>query len=559
METLLETPQTKESIQKRQVNLPPQRIFKTPRIVMADAYTIESDMFQADDAKEKSVYYITFRRNLHKITETVYKKGDDRIVFVGLPRIIDFLFREPITHEEIDEAKMSLEFAKATTTGLTRYNFPEYLWRRIVDEFNGRPPIEIKAMPEGSIVYPNEPVIQITSMVDGFGELAAWFESKLLQVFSATERVTQDQHYIATVREMVKVVNPDTTEEELFFIASLIVNDFGDRSAFNQTESEDLGMYHLLTWAGTDTFSGGYQAWKNSNHTAGIFTSVNALAHRNVQAYKVEKDCYETMYNRAQNNEILSMVGDCYDYENAVENYILPLALRSKAEGNGKVVVARPDSGNALRQVIWTVELAIKNGLYEEKVINGKTWLFGTFLKFIEADGMGFEDMTNIMQALNDKGYAFYGWGVFGCGGGLRNGLKRDNLSAKYALCAVGNENRGVVKFSETFGKTTLPGPFKILRDKDSLNAKKTIIFAHEEGEDAMISYFNGADIWNPFKEGMFENFLDTKTRIREQFDVMPLTLETAENHNYPTSDAIHEERLRLLKVYAPNKNSANY
>jgi nicotinamide phosphoribosyltransferase len=557
METLLITPEIDNT--QRQVVLPPQRIFKTPRILMADAYTIEADKFQADVAKEKSTYYIVFRRSLHKINSNLYNKGDDRIVLIGLSRIIDFLFREPVTHEEIDEAKMALEFAKATTKGLKRYNFPEHLWRRIVDEFNGRPPIEIMAMPEGSVVYPNEPVIQITSKVDGFGELAAWFESKILQVFSATERVTQDQHFFAKIRALIKTIAPDMPQDELYFTAGLIVNDFGDRSGFNQTESEDLGMYHLLTWSGTDTFSGGYQAWKNSNHTAGIFSSVNALAHRNVQAFEFEGDCYTQMYDRAEDNEIISQVADCNDYYYAVEHYILPLALRSKNEGNGKVVVARPDSGNALKQVIWTVELAIKNGLFEERVINGKTWLFGTYLKFIEADGMDFADMIEISEALNKKGYAFYGWGVFGCGGNLRNNLKRDNLSAKYALCAVGNENRGVVKFSETLGKTTLPGPFKILRDTNSLLDKKTIVFAHEEGENTMQVYFDGSDIWNPFKEPMFENFLDTKERVREQFDKMPLTLETLDNHNYPASDAIIAERLRLLKFYAPNKDVKNY
>jgi hypothetical protein len=34
------------------------------------------------------------------------------------------------------------------------------------------------------------------------------------------------------------------------------------------------------------------------------------------------------------------------------------------------------------------------------------------------------------------EGFAPHGWGLFGVGGGLRNGLKRDNISAKYALCS---------------------------------------------------------------------------------------------------------------------------
>jgi nicotinic acid phosphoribosyltransferase len=558
MESILTKELTSKTFAK-EVKLPRQRIFETPRLLYADAYTIEADKFQAEKAKEKSVYYLTFRKRLHTIDQTLYKNGDDRIVFVGLPRILDFLFRKPITHEEIDETKRALEFAKATNSGLARYNFPEHLWRAVVDKYNGRPPIEIMAMPEGSVVYPNEPVVQISSVPTGFGEMAAWFESKLIQSFGATERVTQDQHFAEQVRELIKVVDPEMDEDQLYITASLQVNDFGDRSGLNQQESEELGMYHLYTWAGTDTFSGGYQAWKNSGHLAGIFTSVNALAHRNVQAFEFEGDCYTQMYERADDNEILSQVADCNDYYYAVEHYIMPLALRSKSEGRNITIVARPDSGDALAQVIWTVELAIKNGLFEERVINGKKWLFGTYLKFIEADGMGFKEMLYIMNALNAKGYAFYGWGVFGCGGGLRNNIKRDNLSAKYALCAIGDELKGVVKFSEAIGKTTLPGPFKILRDIDSLIAKRTIVFAHEDGENAMVCHFKGHDIYEPYGDIMDEWLQDSKARIRKQFATMPLTLETDTNHNYPASEAIIQRRHELLKKYAPSKDANNY
>ena len=82
-------------------------------------------------------------------------------------------------------------------------------------------------------------------------------------------------------------------------------------------------------------------------------------------------------------------------------------------------------------------------------------------------------------------GYVPWSHGLFGQGGGKRNSLKRDNLSAKYALCAMGYENEGVVKFSDTFGKTTLPGPFKILRSEEALNNKK------QEGFDILMESYN--------------------------------------------------------------------
>jgi nicotinamide phosphoribosyltransferase len=550
--------------EKVNITLPKRRIYKTPRLLLADAYTIGADKFQSVKAKEKSTYYIVFRRNLVDINPELYVEGDNRIVFMGLSRILEKLFYEPITHSEIDESLRFLKNFKVTTKGLSEYQMPENIWRKVVDEFNGRPPINIKALPEGSVVYPNEPCVQISAgggelSDEEFGELAAWFESKLLQVWAASERVTQDRHWFKLMVDMVKTVNSNLSKEETYFLASLMLTDFGDRAGMTAEESEELGMYHLYTWGGTDTVCGAYQAWKNSGETPGIATSVNALAHRNVQAYDFEGDVYNAIYDAAEDGEILSMVADCYDFFYATENHLLPLAKRSVKENNGKVVVARPDSGDPLAQVLWVCNLAVKHGLYTEQVINGKTWKFATTLRFIEGDGMDFKTMKSIINALLEEGFAPFGWGLFGVGGGLRNNLKRDNLSAKYALCAMGDDNQSVVKFSETLGKTTLPGPFKILRSEDALKNKKTIVFENEEGEDAMVEYFNGSRIEKPFGEGMDDYFNEIKDRINAQFDTMPLTLQTEENHNYPASDEILNKRLELLEKYAPSKSKDNY
>src|SRR5690606_16699817 len=109
----------------------------------------------------------------------IFNDNDNRIVFVGLQRILEELFYDPITHDEIDETKRFLKNAKITTSGYKEYEFPEEIWRRVVDEFNGRPPIKIRAVKEGCIIYPNEPAIEITSDIDGIGVLGAWFESKI--------------------------------------------------------------------------------------------------------------------------------------------------------------------------------------------------------------------------------------------------------------------------------------------------------------------------------------------------------------------------------------------
>jgi nicotinamide phosphoribosyltransferase len=541
------------------VTLPSRKVHKTPRLLLADAYTVGSNDFESPEAREKSVYYITFRRKLNSINPVLYPEGDNRIIFGGLQRILEKLFYEPITHAEIDEAKEFLKTFKATMAGPAEYAFPEQLWRTIVDEFNGRPPIKITAMPEGSVVYPNEPVVIIENpdSVLGMGIMAAWFESKLLQVWAVSERITQNEHWMNKMKKMVLRVNRNLDAATVNFLASLMLTDFGDRAGITLEESEELGMAHLYTFPGTDTCSGAYQAWVNAGRTP-VGSSVNALAHRNVQGFDFEGDCYTAIYEFCKDNEIISMVSDCYDFEHAVENMILPLALRSIEENNGKVVVARPDSGDALKQVIWTIELAIKNGLYTSEVINGKEWFFGTSLKFIEGDGMTHQMMDTIIEALMEKGYAPFGWGLFGQGGGLRNDLKRDNLSAKYALCCKGLDLEGVVKFSETLGKTTLAGPFKVLRSAEALANKVTIVHTDEEGEDAMVLYFDGTNINKPFGEGQDDDFLTIKARKDAQFYSMPLDL-TRGSNNYPASEKVLVKRIELLEKYAPNKDVSNY
>lgn len=541
---------------ENKVKLPPRRIQKTPRLVLADAYTIGGNIFQSERAKEKSTYYITFRRELHKINPNLYKKDDNRIVFYGLGRIVERLFYDPITHKEIDDALEFLKNAKVTSKGYTNYNCPEELWRKVVDKYNGRPPISIMAMPEGSVVYPNEPVIQITSTSksdEKMGELSAWFESKLMHVWSTSERATQDRHWLNHLIDMVKEIDPNN--EQLLLDASSMMTDFGDRAGASFTESEEVPMAGLLSFMGSDTFTAGYQAWNESGRKEPTAISVLALAHRNVQAYEFEGDCYQAIYDAMEDNEMGSMVADCYDFKKAVEDYLLPLALNSKKIGNGKVVIARPDSGDAEEQVIWLCRLAVKNGLYTERIIEDahgikRHWKFGTFLKFIEGDGMSFKVMKDIMKALMSEGFAPYGWGLFGVGGGLRNNLKRDNLSAKYALNAVGIDNQPVIKSSEVAEKSSLPGPLKVLRTKEAIETGRTITFLENEGENAMINYYDGSIIQKPFGEGIYDTFNIAKKRLNEQWFEMPKNL----INKFPATFEVLEKRDELLEIYAPDK-----
>lgn len=536
----------------RQVILPKRLIHSTPMPLKTDAYTAGSNSFQSDKAKEKSTYYGVHRKHLKTINPALYGE-DDRIVFIGLNRALERLFREAATAYDIDESVASLSSFKITKEGMKPYDFPRELWMRVVNEFNGRPPILIEAPLEGSVVYPQEPFVQVTSLVDGFGEFAAWVESRLLNTYGATERVTQNEHFLLAIKERILKVNPEMPKDQLHFYASNMLVDFSDRAGFNHIESEDLGEVHLYTFPGTDNLAGNYQAYKNAGNKV-MGGSILALAHRNVQAFDTEEDCYKALYAHMDNNNLASFVADLNDYYVAVETKLIPLILDAKAIGNGKTIVLRPDSGDVIIQLIWTLHQLELKGLTSSVTYSTGKWKTTPWSSIILADGLTFIDMLNIMDTLINEGYEFWTVNLFGSGGGLRNGLKRDNLSSKFALCAKGKNNEPVAKFSEDLGKGTLPGPFKVLRSKEALESKVTIVGIDEPGESHLVPHFNGLDIWDPFKIKMENPFLEIQARIRQQMETLPKTMVSDTNGGCPASESLKTKRLYLMKLHAYDK-----
>lgn len=508
--------------------LPKTHVFETPMVLKTDAYTVGSNSFQSKKARQNSVYHAVHRLPLHKIDPDLYRESDDRIILVGLMKTIDELFRKRLTSKQLKRAINSLEEFKYTKNGMKPFPFPKKLWKEVVRDYNGRPPIVISSLREGSVIYPGEPFLQVKPSPGApkrFGELAAWFEPKLLQIYSLTERVTQNEHFLLRIKERINSIDIDLAirNPEIFeAISRSMLVDFGDRAGFNQTESEQMGMAHLYTFPGTDNLSGNYQAFMQTGKIQG--NSILALAHRNVQSFDSENECYEALNNVMEYGDLGSFVSDLNNYKTAIQKFITPLILKNQAEDNQKVIVARPDSGDVNEQVIWTLNHWKISDVYQREYVNikGNKYIYFTYAKLILADGLTLPKMIELMDLVSEAGFLFWKCIGFGSGGGLRNSIKRDNLSTKFALNAVGLNNEGVAKFSEHESKGTLPGPFKVLRSDIALNTGETVVHESEYGENMLEIFFDGSDIITPFKEPMNESFDDVKNRIKYQMETMP-------------------------------------
>ncbi len=473
---------------------------KIPLLVKTDFYHVDSFNFESKDALEKSTYYLTFRTAPYKLTSVLSQ--DERIVFGGIQPFVENYLQTPITKEDIFLAEEFYKGRAARSNGsMDNMEFPKEQWIRIVDEMDGYLPLHIEAVPEGTVIYPGEPAVRVVNTVPGYGWLAAHVESSLMNhCWPITTTLTMLTHWLNYLKLMIKKVEPELNDEELTFRASLMFHDFSRRSSIFDEENALLGYYRLMLFPGTDTADGAYMAWRDGA-PSWIGSSVSALAHRIVQGYEEEKDCYNTLYNSSPNNSIMSFVPDCYDFFYATKNYLLPLSLRSRDEKNGKIVVVRPDSGDALQQILYTIELAIANGLYTKK----GNYTYGTLMKVIEGNGMSFTNMIDIIQALINRGHAPHGWLVFGVGGTLHNEISRDTLSTKYALCAKGADNQPVIKLSNTPGKETKP-LCKIIR-----GGTYNLVLPNEPGQDIMKTfYYNGN-----YKR---DRFMTIRERIHKEF-----------------------------------------
>jgi nicotinamide phosphoribosyltransferase len=419
------------------------------RILSADAYTVSSFDLVSADMRERAAYHLVFRR-----FEAPAGLAGEGIVFHGLPRILRTLLGTPVAAAEIDEARQVLARFHA---GGTRLPFDEAMWQRVAEL--GHFPLRIWARPDGATVNPGEPVVQVISE-PGFGELAAHLESRLVQVWAPSARATVMRRWLAANERLVRDTTDVTDPAMVRFLAQLQVSDFGDRAATCPEESEVLGLAHLTSHDGTDTLTAAHAAWRASG---GKFTgnSIRALAHRVVLGYEREEDSFRVLFEVAGDGGISSHVADCFGFERCVREYLVPLAVQAAARGS--MIVARPDSGDGLQSILFILREAERAGLSRR---NEKGLIEMTSLRFIYADSLSFQTIAALNEALTAAGYSVPMCGIYGVGGALRDGLRRDMLGATYKLAAVGGALRPVAKLSPG-GKGSIPGVVRVTRRTD--------------------------------------------------------------------------------------------
>jgi len=348
--------------------------------------------------------------------------GEDKSVFFGLQAFIKDYLLTPITMKDIDRAEKIV-----TAHGLP---FNREGWEVIVNEYNGMLPLEIQAVPEGTVMDTRNVQVQVVNTDPRLWWLTSYIETALLRgVWYPSTVATKSRKMKVVIAKYLNETSDVPVMDQLMFK----LHDFGARGASSGETAVLGGMGHLINFMGTDTFEAieGVMAYYNTDQVVGF--SIPASEHSTITSWgrENEVDAYENMLDTFGGpGKIVACVSDSFDIYAACRD-LWGEQLKDKIVNMGGTLVVRPDSGDPETVPVEVIEiLAEKFGF----TVNSKGYkVLPPYIRVIQGDGINEASLPVILENLKAKGFSADNI-AFGMGGGLLQAWNRDTL--KYAMKA---------------------------------------------------------------------------------------------------------------------------
>ena len=350
--------------------------------------------------------------------------GINHVLFFGLQIELAKMAAQRITQAMIDEAAPVLK-----AHGLSLYLKG---WQRIVDKHNGRLPLLIEALPEGTIAPISVPQMRVQNTDPECWWLPSFMETRLLRaVWYPSTVATLSNHVISEIR--ARMLLTDGNAEGVEFK----LHDFGARGASSFETAAIGGLAHLVSAQGTDTTPALIYA-RNFYGADMAGFSIPATEHSTMTALGEAGELDQMRELLAQNpSGLLACVSDSYDMMRAVNDYWGD-ALREQVLARDGVLIVRPDSGDPMQIVPEVIE-ALMARFGHTTTAQGYRLLHEK-VRVIQGDGVTRFSIVKIMDELMKRGLAI-GNIAFGMGAGLLQKLDRDNFS--YTMKASANYRGG--------------------------------------------------------------------------------------------------------------------
>lgn len=346
--------------------------------------------------------------------------GEPESVFFGLQAFIKEYMMNPITQSDIDFAERVI-----TSHGEP---FNREGWEIIVKEYGGMLPVEIEAVPEGTVMPTSNVQVQIVNTDPRLYWLTSYLETAMLRgVWYPSTVATMSRKMKRIIASALHKTSDVSVMDQLPFK----LHDFGARGT-SSTETAVLGgMSHLINFMGTDTFEGviGAMTYYNSDV---VGFSIPASEHSTITSWgsEGEIEAFRNMIEQfAGEGKVYACVSDSYDiYAAAGEKWP---SLKEQIVAKGGTLVVRPDSGDPLTMPIEVVKILMDKFGY---TTNSKGYkVLPPYIRVIQGDGIDTESLPVIIENMIAEGLSLDNL-AFGMGGGLLQKVDRDTL--KYAMKA---------------------------------------------------------------------------------------------------------------------------
>ncbi|NSX55649.1 nicotinate phosphoribosyltransferase [Parasulfitobacter algicola] len=341
----------------------------------------------------------------------------DQVVFFGLQIELTKLAGSVVTQAMLNEAA---PFLKA-------HGFEIFVegWQYIIETYDGRLPILIEALPEGTIAPVGVPQMRIENTDPKCFWLVSYLETRLLRAVWYASTVCSLSHaVVGSIRERLKITDGSDAGAEFK------LHDFGARGATGFEAAAIGGAAHLINSRGTDTLAGLVYA-RNFYGADMAGFSIPATEHSTMTAAGVDGELDQMRrFLHTNPSGLIACVSDSYDLMRAVKNY-WGGALRDDVLARDGVLVVRPDSGDPVQIVPDVIEALMAKFGYGTTAQGYR--LLAEKVRVIQGDGVNKDSIIRIMDVMMDRGLAI-GNIAFGMGGGLLQKLDRDSLG--YAMKA---------------------------------------------------------------------------------------------------------------------------
>ena len=403
----------------------------------------------------KTSHFLQYPPDTEYVSSYIESRGGDYedTLFFGLQMFLKEYLCKPISQDEIDEAEAVL-----TAHGEP---FNKEGWQHILREHGGYLPIEIQAVPEGTVLPTGNVLVQVVNTDPSCAWVTSYVETALLRsIWYATTVATRSKECRTVIRQAL-----EDTADSLEGL-ELKLQDFGARGATSEESAAIGGAAHLVNFIGTDTISGILAARRYYDaEMPGV--SIPAAEHSTITCWgrDGEEGAYANMLNQfAGENKIFAVVSDSYDLFHAIEE-IWGDRLKTSVENNGGTVVIRPDSGEPVEIVCETIQRLMNKFGYTENSKGYKE--LPSYIRVIQGDGVSAETIRRILAMMKIRRLSAANI-TFGMGGELLQKLDRDTLkfAMKASAVRVAGEWRDVFKDPVTDrGKRSKRGRLALVRE----------------------------------------------------------------------------------------------